>query len=252
MEAKKKTFKVPEYVYFVFAKGTNAGYGFSSYTDHVGALGVPGAVVTISYQLDKANRAIPYHFSMGTRDRALRIEKNKTDMNGVSVVEFLRNHPECKGSPNGQYLKTLLSGEADPESQVGIYFKEMNEEADAKIALEAKNFRREAENIAAGLSIEEVYDVCAILGQFKKGETLSRHFIMEIAGNKPELFMHAYNNPQRKSLSLIKRGLQKGVLTSQGSVILWGKTTLGLDEVEAATAIQKDKKLMDGLEKALS
>lgn len=245
--AQIKQFKAPEYVYFVFAKGTNAGYGFSSYTDHVGALGKPGAVVTISYQMDKSNRPIPYHFSMGTRDRTLRVEKSKVDMNGTNVVEFLRNSPDCKGSPNGNYVKlkdgTTIQGD--------IYFKEMNEEADAKTALDAKNFRREAENIAASLDLEEVYDINAILGHFKQGELLARHFLAEIAGNKPEIFMNAYNNPQRKALALIKKGLVKEVLKSQGTVILWGKTTLGLDEIDAATNIQKDKKIMEGLEKAL-
>lgn len=244
---KNKQFKAPEYVYFVFAKGTNAGYGFSSYTDHAGALGKPGAVVTISYQLDKSNRPIPYHFSMGTRDRTIRVEKNKVDMNGTSVVEFLRNSPDCKNSPNGNYTK-LKDGTM---VQSDIFFKEMDEEADAKNALEAKNYRREAENIAASLDLEEVYDVNAILGHFKKGELLARHFLAEIAGNKPDVFMNAYNNPQRKSLALIKKGLQKEILTLQGTVVLWGKTTLGLDEIDAATNIQKDKKVMEGLEKAI-
>lgn len=242
----KKQFKVPEYVYFVFARGTNSGYGFSTYTDHVGALGSPGAVVSISYQLDKNQRPIPYFFSMGTRDRSLKVEKNKVDMKGVSVVEFLRNSPDCKGSPNGSYR---IPG--DVSTQSDIYFKEMNEEDDAKNALDAKNYRREAENIAASLTLDEVYDINAMLGSFKKGELLARHFLAEIAGNKPEMFMNAYNHPQRKSIALIKKGLINKTLTSQGTVILWGKTTLGLDEIDAATNIQKDKKMMEALEKAL-
>lgn len=242
----KKQFKAPEYVYFVFAKGTNAGYGFSTYTDHVGALGKPGAVVSISYQLDKNQKPIPYVFSMGTRDRSLKVEKSKVDMFGTSVVDFLRNSPDCKGSPNGSYRVV-----GDTSIQSDVFFKEMNEEDDAKNALEAKNFRREAENIAASLSLEEVYDINAMLGSFKKGELLARHFLAEIAGNKPELFMNAYNNPQRKAIALVKKGLVNGVLKAQGTVILWGKTTLGLDEIDAATNIQKDKKIMEGLEKAL-
>lgn len=246
MEKAKKQFKLPEYTYFVFNKGANAGYGFSSYTDSVGAFGSPGAVVSISYQLDKNNRPIPYHFSMSARDRALKVEKQKVDMSGKSVVEYLRNHPECKGSPNGSYM---IPG--DPNSQVNVFFKEMNEEEDAKIALDAKNFRREAENIAANLSLEEVYEINSILGNFKKGEASARHSLMEIAGNKPQLFMNAYENPQRKAIALILKGISKGVLTRQGTVVIWNKTTLGLDETDAATNIQKDKKILEALEKAL-
>lgn len=244
--AEKRKFKLPEYVYFVFNKGSNAGWGFSTYQDSVGALGTPGKVVSISYQLDKNNKPIPYFFSMSMRDRALKVEKDKVDMFGVSVVEFLRNSPECKGSPNGTYLDPN-----NPETQTNVYFKEMNEESDAQVALDAKNYRRIAENIAAELSLEEVYDVNALLGFFKRGETFARHYILEVAGNKPDIFMRAYENPQRKALALVKRGLSKGVLKNQGTVVIWGKTTLGLDEVDAATNVQKDKKMLDGLEKAV-
>lgn len=247
MEKKgKKVFKQPEYVYFVFAKGTNAGYGFSTYVDSVGALGSPGKMVSISYQLDKSNRPVPYFFSMSARDRVLKVEKNKVDMNGTSVVEFLRSSPECKGSPNGQY-----NANGDEDSQMNVFFKEMNEENDAKLALDAKDYRRNAENLAAALTLDEVYDLNAVMGEFRRGELLARHAIMEKAGNKPDVFMDAYNNPQRKALSIIKRGLDKKVLTMQGTVIIWNKTTLGLDEQEAATNIQKDKKLFEGLENAV-
>lgn len=241
--SKKRVFDKPEYAYFVFTKGSNAGYGFSSYTDKVGAISKPGSVVFISYQNDKNNRPIPYVFSMSVRDRALKIEKKKQDMNGISVVEFLRNSPECKDSPNGDYL--------DDGTQVNVYFKEMNEESDAEIALKAKEYRRKAENLAADLTIEEVYDINALLGNFERKELMARHFIMELAGNKPNIFMNAYENPNRAALSLIKKGLQRKVLTENGSVVMFGKTALGLDQDEAATAIQKDKKLMASLQKAV-
>ncbi len=251
--AEKKKFKAPEYVYFVFNKGTNAGWGFSTYQDKVGAVldkdgvGYPGKVVSIYYQLDKNNKPIPYFFSMSMRDRVLKVEKDKTDMYGVSVVEYLRNSPECKGSPNGNY-----SDVENPDSQTGVFFKEMNEEADARVALDAKDYRRNAENLAAGLSLEEVYEVNALLGQFKKGETFARHYILEVAGNKPDIFMRAYENPQRKALALIKKGISKGILKTQGSVVIWAKTTVGLDELDAAANIQKDKKMIEALEKAVN
>lgn len=246
--SRKKQFKAPEYVYFVFTRGTNAHYGFSTYVDTVGALGVPGAPVFISYQKDKKGEQIPYHFSVSIRDRAIKVEKNKVDANGTSVVEFLRNHPECKDSPNGDYIIDPVSGQ---EIQTNMFFKEMNEEADAQAAIKAKDFRRKAENIAAELDLEDVVDINAICGIFKKGELLSRHAIMELAGNRPDVFMDAYENPQRKALALIRKGVEKQVLKINGAAVVWNKTTLGIDEIDAATSLQKDSKLMNALEQAI-
>lgn len=243
--ARNKQFKAPDYVYFVFTRGTQAHYGFSTYTDTVGALGVPGKPVYITYQQDKNNKPIPYFFTISIRDRALRVEKNKTDANGVSVVEFLRNSPECKGSPNGDYMIDPATGE---EIQTNVFFKELDEETDASTALKAKDFRRNAENLAADLSFEDVMDINALCGIYKKGELLSRHAIMELAGNRPDVFMAAYDNPQRKALALVRRGIDKGVLKLNGTVVTWNKTTIGLDEEDAAKNLQKDAKMMDALE----
>jgi hypothetical protein len=241
--AEKPKFKRPEYVYFVFTKGSNAGYGFSTYVDKVGALGTPGAIVSISYQLDKANQPIPYVFSMSVRDRALKVEKDKVDMKGISVVDFLRNSPECKDSPNGEYL--------EDGTQVNVWFKELNEESDAEIALKAKEYRRKAENIAADLSYDDVIDMNAFLGYFETKELMARHYLMELAGNRPQVFMKAYEDPNRKALALIRKGIARNVLGQNGNVITWNKTTLGLDELEAASAIQKDQKLLSSLTKAV-
>lgn len=240
----KKQFKPIEYVYFVFTRPSNAGYGFSSYTDYVGALGKPGTVVQICYQLDKNQKPIPYHFSMGLRDRVIRVEANKVDMFGTSVVEFLRNAPGCLGSPNGSYL---------PDgTQVEVYFKELNEEVDAEKALEAKEYRLQAETLAASMPADEVMEFNAMLGVFKKGEKLSRHFLMELAGNKPQVFMEYYNNPKRKALALIKRGLHSRVLKQNGTVVAWNDTVLGLDEDDAASKLMQDAKLFDALSLAVS
>lgn len=238
-----RNFKPVEYVYFVFAQGTSAGRGFSTYTDSVGALGRPGTPVMVTYQTDKNKNPIPYHFSFSVRDRVLRVEKDKVDANGMSVVEFLRNSPECKDSPNGNYSTDGV--------QFNVVFKEMNEEADADKALKAKEFRRNAENIAADLSLEDVFEINSLLGIFKQGEVMSRHALLEIAGNRPDVFMDAYENPQRKALSLVRRAIDKKVLHYQGGTVIWNKTTLGLDEQDAATTLQKEPKIYEALDLAV-
>lgn len=238
-----KNFKQPDYVYFVFARTSNAGHGFSTYNDEQGVLGNPGTAVAISYQKDKQGNPIPYHFSFSVRDRVLRIDAKKTDANGVNVVEFLRASPECKDSPNGNYDQNGV--------QHGIVFKEMNEEADADKALKAKDYRRNAENIAADLSLEDVYEINSLLGIFKHGEVMSRHALLEVAGNRPDVFMDAYENPQRQSLALVRRGIDKKILHYQGGAVIWNKTTLGLDEQDAATNLQKEPKIFEALELAI-
>lgn len=243
-ETKKKEFKAPDWTYFVFT-ANNPSYGFSGYDDEVGALGEPGASVNIAFQTDGNGKPIPYIYSFGrTRDRHLRVPTHKKDVKGVSVVEYLRNHPECAGSANGTY---------DPNTgkQVGVMFKEMNEEADAQKAMETKAFRLKAENLANSLELEDVIAINALLGNYKTGELMNRHALLEIAGNFPDKFMEAYDNPQRKSLSIIKLGLAAQVLKQKGTVIMWNSTTVGLDEYDAATKLQKDPQMMNALEEAI-
>jgi len=246
--AKQKVYTPPKHVFFVFSAGQNAHYTFSSYMDKVGALGNAGSPVFISYQLDKNKQPIPYVFGFSMRDRVIRVEENKKDVNGISVVEFLRNHPECKDSPNGTYYVDPADG---VRKQEFVLFKEMNEEEDAQKALDAKNFRREAENIAANLTLEEVYEVNALLGIFKVGELMSRHAISEVAGNRPDVFMSAYQDPQRRAKAAIKKGIAKNVLQNQGLAIVWNKTMIGIDDVDAAAKLQLDIKLLEALESAI-
>lgn len=240
----KREFTAPDWTYFVFT-ANNPSYGFSGYDDHNGALGNPGASVSIAYQTDNNGKPIPYIFSFGrTRDRVLRVATGKTDVNGTSVVEYLRNHPECAGSENGSY---------DPETgkQSGIMFKELNEEADAKKAMDNKAYRLKAENIANSLELEDVIALNALLGNYKTGELMNRHALLEVAGNFPKQFMEAYENPQRKAISVIRLGVNANVLKKQGNMIMWNETTVGLDEYDAATKLQKDSQMLAAIEQAI-
>lgn len=246
--AKQKIFTAPRYVYFVFAADQNPQYTFSSYTDYVGANGKgEGAGVFVAYQLDGKNKPIPYVFGFSMRDRTIRVEESKTDISGIKVVDFLRSHPECKGSPNGTYYFDS-NGE---RRQSNVLFKEMNEEEDAQKALDAKSYRRNAENIAANLSLEEVYEINAVLGVFKIGEVMSRHALSEVAGNKPDIFMKAYENPQRRAIAAVRKGLDKRILGYQGAAVIWNKTQIGHDEHDAANNLLKEGKMLEALESAI-
>lgn len=243
----KKQYIAPDYIRFVYTREANAQYCFSNYTDGVGALGTPGKVVFISKRLDKLNRPEPYQYGFSMRDRNIREIEGITDIQGYSIVEFLRNHPECKNSPNGRYI-TNADGST---TQIDIFFKEVNEESDAKKMLDANDYRRNAENIAASLALAEVYEINALFGIFKTTELMARHALLDLAGNKPQLFMDAYENPQRRSLSVVRKAIDKGILKVQGTVVIWNKTQIGNDEQDAATNLQKDVKMLEALESAI-
>jgi hypothetical protein len=247
--AGRKIYKAPDYARFVYARASNSQYSFSTYTDSVGALGTPGKVVFISYRLDKKNQPEPYQFGFSMRDRNIRVEENRTDAQGYNVAEFLRAHPECKGSPNGYYK----INEDGTEEQVAesIFFKEVNEEADAKKLLEATEYRRKAENLAANLTYEEVLELNSYFGVFKQTEELARVALNDIAGNKPAIFMEAYEDPKRKAVAAVRRGIDKRVLKVSGTVVIWNKTTIGIDELDAAANLQRDPKLLEALETAI-
>jgi hypothetical protein len=233
----------PKYIYFVLASSSNSHYGFSTYQDS------SGNVKSISYRKDKKGNPEPYQFSWSKNNfhRTLRFAADAVDSQGNSIVEFLRNHPECKGSPNGIYIKD----EQGNDIQVNVFFKEMDTESDAQKAIDAKTKRLKAENLAANVSDEEVLDLAIMLGSFETKPLMARHYVMEIAGNKPLIFLEAYDNPQRKSLALIKKGIAKGILTVNGTVVVWNKTVLGEDENGAAAYIAKEKKAYDALENAV-
>lgn len=245
--AQKKQYKAPDYVRFVYARDSNAQYCFSSYTDKVGALGQAGKVVFIAKRLTRNNQPEPYQFGFSMRDRNIREIPGVKDIQGYDIVEFLRNHPECKNSPNGEYI---VKPDGSME-QVNVFFKEVNEEADAQKLLEANEYRRNAENIAATLTLAEVYEINSLFGIFKTTELMARHALLDLAGNKPALFMEAYENPQRRALAAVRKGLDKHVLKQSGAVVIWNKTTIGLDEQDAATNLQKDPKMLEALESAI-
>lgn len=236
-----KKFNPNDYVHFVYLTPKNASYGFSTYQT------LEGDVKFISYGKDpKTGEPIKYFFTFSKKDRVIRVHKNKKDIFGNSVVEFLRNSPECKNSPNGTYEPN----ENGDLVQVGVIFKEMNEESDAEKAIAAKEYRLKAETLAANLKGEELHEVAALLGIYGK-ETLVKHAVMEVAGNRPPQFMEAYDNPNRKAFALIRKGLNAKVLLQKGSIIMWNDTTIGADEQDAVATLLKDKKMMTALSEAI-
>lgn len=241
-----------DYVYFVFTQPYMASYGFSEYSDDVGAVkyrdekdGIPGRVVSISYRQKANGQPEKYHFSFTSdvRDRAIRVNKNSVDSRGINIVEFLKSHPECKDSPNGKYT--------EDGKQLDIHFKLRDEEADAVKLLAHQGVRLKAENIAFNLTDEEVFEIAPLFGENSPVPAMAKHTIMDLASNKPLIFLEVYEDGLRKAKSLLKRAVIAKVLTLNGSAVVWNKTTLGLDENEAAAKLASDPTILEALEKAI-
>src|SRR5688572_10789091 len=130
-----------DYVSFIFTSPSNRSYGFRTYTDELGReLGFVDGY-------DKNKQPI-YHRWKWDQDgsRILTVHKNKTDKSSdkpeecLNAVDFLRNSPNCLGSPRGTFSHEGV--------QMDIFFREINEEKSAEVALEVEMKRMEAQNLA--------------------------------------------------------------------------------------------------------
>lgn len=224
-------FNPDNYVYFVSKRYYGSRYGFTTYSD------LDGNIRMITDKKGKDGEYIPRKFSFSRKDRVMRIPKKQKDILGNSVVDFLREHPECEGSPNNLGQQTM--------------FKELNENKDASDAISAKSLRLEAEQKAFSLEGEELIDVGALLGLFSNKETVLKHKVLEYAGNAPDIFLSVYDQADRKTRALVKKGVTAGILTKKGTMISWESSVIGHDEDSAVAMLVKDSKLANSLEEAI-
>jgi hypothetical protein len=72
------------------------------------------------------------YFTWNESHRRFMVREGEKDVYGVTQYDFLKNAPECEGSPNGNYL---------PDgTQIGVMYREMNEAKDAEVALNGVRF----------------------------------------------------------------------------------------------------------------
>jgi hypothetical protein len=232
--------KFGDFVYFLYV-GNNKSHAFRNYKD-VRSGKEQGYI--IGY--DKFNQPIleSWIFDFGNR-RIVRVHPEETDKEGKKAVDFLRNAPECAGSPNGYYVDG---------QQIGVYFKEINEAKDAVIAVSAREKVIKAQSEALKLSGQDLEDMAAIIGVFdeQKRDEIYTHRVLDYAANFPDKFFEYLNDPSRKILSLVRKALNAGVFVKDGKLIKWEDRLVGADESEAVSNILKDDKLRKGIELNLS
>jgi hypothetical protein len=216
------------FTYFILLRPGNAYYGFPAYF-----IDDDGIEHEIVQGIDQYGNKKYRRFSWNKGNRQIRIPNTQQD-----VIEFLRNYPECEGSPYAGKKKS--------------WFKELNNERDASIALDAKRNRLEAETKALSLEGEELFEVGILCGSVSDKEGLVRHYIAEYAQNNPDGFMEIINDPVRKPRSIVKKGINFGILRKKGFMIFWESIHLGNDIDSATKKLADDPQLLNAIEEAIS
>ncbi len=230
-----------DYVVFIFTSPLNRSFGFKTYMNEL------GQSVGFVIGHDKHKQPI-YHRWKFDQDgaRTIRVHKNKTDLSEekLKAVDFLRNSPNCKGSPNGTYS---LDG-----TQSDVYFQEMNDEKTAKEAIEAEIVRMNALNLALSVKGQDFVDLCALVGAMNKDESVMRFTLIDFARNKPEKFTELYNDPVRQLKSILRRGVSLGIINKEGRMLTWENQLLGVDEDDAVRKLHTDENMLKAIKSHLA
>ena len=233
------------FVYFVLVRNSNASYSFTGYTDKASG----DTKVLYMGKKDHKGNDVPHRFRFDRSHRSLRIPKNWRDINKNSVVEFLRDFPECGDSPNGVYT-TLEDGTLH---QSNMYFKEMNEGKDAQIALDAKGLKNDAETLALKtLQGDELAEMAILCGTLSTDEKIQRHRVAEYAGASPEPFLEMYNQPERKAKALLRKAVTAGIVSTRGTIHSWENITLGSNEDMAVAKLAEDSSIREAIEQNMT
>ena len=223
-----------EYIWFLFdPKRTNRSFGFRTYTDNkhkecgyvVGKDIKSGAPIYKKWKFDLDNK------------RTIRVHVDEEDLNGVKAVDFLKNSPECYGSPNGAYL-------ADG-TQIDYYYKIVDDEGDADKAADILVTKALAITKAANVKGQEFIDLCAMISVFNQKEGVMRHKLIDYAQNFPDKFLAVLDDPSRKVRSIVRRAVDSHIFHKDGPVIKWENKIIGADEDTAVATLLRDEDLMN-------
>lgn len=232
-----------DYVYFVYL-GNNKTYGFRNYNDP--STGLERGYVT---GFDKQGNPVMHEWVFDNDSRRqIRVSVNQKDKNGQTAIEFLRNCPECAGSPNGRYV----IGPNGEQKQVMVYFKEINEAADAEKALASRKISIEAQKKAFDLKGAELIEMASFVNVFDADEGILMVKVLDFAHNRPADFLRVYDDPARKVKALINKALHTSILSKDGQMIKWEGKVVGADFDDAVTNLMKDEKLKKAIELNLS
>lgn len=212
-----------DYVFFALINPIEGSWGFTGYSDASGhsyraTNGTTVGGIPKNYEIYWSASERIYR---APKDRKITVIFNGDQMERMLLVDYIRNSPNCEGSPNNQ------SG-IHP-----VIFKELDEVKDAELKVSRRLRRNEAITAAAGLEDQDLIDMGALIGEFRNDKFLLLDKVSEFANNDPESFFKLYKDPTRQVKALIRKALQSGKLKKTGDAIFWGNESLGGNEDQA-------------------
>lgn len=238
----------PRQVYnFVLADRDLAAKGglhaFNSYTDREGKFGPPGNTVMYVTGRDDKGRDIGKYFKLDQNFYNFTVREGEKDVYGKSQFEFLAYAPQCEGSPNGHYI-----GEGEDRIQVGVLYKLMNTDKDAKIAIETAKRKADAEASSLSIDDETLTEIAAHIGQFGEPGDFMRHKVYQWAGKRPLEYFEVLKSGDRAIRAIIRKALQDGIFKTKGTVIMWESTVIGSNEDDAVAMLLREKAMLEALQ----
>jgi hypothetical protein len=231
------------FTYFAWMTPGRAGHGFvASYTDK------EGQHQYLSRGKDSLGNTLFRRFKFKPARRIISIPNSQVD-----VIDYLRDYPDCLGSPNGRYAYD----ENGKPIQIGAIYKEINEGKDAQVGIEATRDVQKATSEVFRLEdpekADELKEISVLTGFYKDDPGLQLFHLLEYAKNNPQLFLEKLNDPTRRAKYIISNGLNGAnpVLKRKGFMIFWQEVHLGNNFDDAVQKILSDKTLFKGIEDSM-
>lgn len=245
-----------------------SGYSFRGYTDRAGVFGNPGSEVIFNDGTkDKQGKATGKAFSVNQSHYKLQAREGQKDYDNKTLVDFFKNAPFCLGSPNGDYTdadggfvdigelkdisRNLIKIKTGELKQHKVKIKLMDDELDAKMALETGLKRAEAQISSGQIDEQTLSEIAAMIGVFGKPDKTMRLKVYEFAGKRPIDYFAHLDSGDRSIRAVIRMGLDKGTLTQRGPVIYWVETLVGHSEDSAVATLLADEPMLKSLKEDL-
>lgn len=229
------------FTYFAWLRPSKAGHGFmASFTDK------DGEHRFLSRGKDSRGDTLFRRFKFKRSKRMISIPNSQAD-----VINFLREYPDCEGSPNGSYAYD----EHGKPIQIGSVYKEVNDGKDAKEGVEATKIRTKAMTHALGLEDEEksveLKEIAIMTGYYNQDPGLQHWHLLNYAEANPDEYLEIVDDPTRRAKYIIKNGIQGGVLRRKGFMYYWEEIHLGNNFDEVVQNILSDKNLLEAIDTAI-
>lgn len=196
---------------------------------------------------DEKGRDRARRFKFDASLRRLMTREYDRDIYGKSLYEFLKNHPACEGSPYGTYVKDDNGNDV----QTGIMFRELDSEADARVALQADTLRINAQADALNLDKETMTEIANILGFYNQPPDITKLRVVEWAGKRPDEYFQLIKAGDRSLRAAVRKALADGVFKQKGELVMWGETIVGSNEDAAIAQLAGDKEMLSALQEKL-